>query len=180
MWDGVLHLLGEIRKCQQAGATAAALVMAYVCIDTMASLALPVDRDRNERADFISWANTYLRAHEDQAYQYRGIDVYGARCAVLHGFAAQADYHQRTPDAMIFGYHDGGRHIFDPTVHPRMVMIGTVSFLNDVTHAVQAFLDACRGDAELRARVAPRLLQVLAVFPMPAPQGQAAGGADHG
>ena len=38
--------------------------------------------------------------------------------------------------------------------------------INDVTHALGAFVEACKGDADLRARVAGRLPQVLATFPI--------------
>jgi hypothetical protein len=43
-------------------------------------------------------------------------------------------------------------------------MIGTGSFLNDVVHAVSVFLESCKGDADLRARVEARLPRVLATF----------------
>ena len=35
--DGVLELLKEMKKCEQADASTAALAMAYICLDTMAS-----------------------------------------------------------------------------------------------------------------------------------------------
>jgi hypothetical protein len=38
-----------------------------------------------------------LKGHEDQPYKYRGLDVYGARCAVLHAFGTEVDFHNKTP-----------------------------------------------------------------------------------
>jgi hypothetical protein len=46
-----------------------------------------------------------------------------------------------------------------------MAIIGTALFVNDVTHALGVFVEACKGDADLRARVEGRLPQVLATFP---------------
>ena len=36
MWNAITGLVGEIKRCEEAGATVAAVCLAYVCIDTMA------------------------------------------------------------------------------------------------------------------------------------------------
>lgn len=166
MWAAITGLLAEIKRCEAAGATTAAVAMAYVCIDTMAFLSQPADHDKQGRSDFIAWCDRYLKGHEDQPYQYRGMDVYGARCALLHAFGSEVDFHEKYPEAKKFGYHDGGKHAYDPAQDERLVIIGTASFINDVTHAVGAFAETCKGDADLRARVEGRLPQVLATFPI--------------
>lgn len=166
MWKGVSGLVSEIKRCEATGATTAAVAMAFVCIDTLAFLSLPEGTEKQGRTDFIAWVDTYLKGHESQPYQYRGLDVYGARCALLHAFGSEADYHQKYPDAKRFGYHDGGKHAYDPAVDDHLVIIGTASFLNDVIHAVGAFCEACKADGELRARVESRLPRVLATFPV--------------
>ena len=58
------------------------------------------------------------------------------------------------------------KHAYDPEQDERLVTIGTASFINDVTHALGAFVDACKGGAGLRTRVEGRLPQVLATFPI--------------
>lgn len=166
MWKGVSGLVSEIKRCEATGATTAAVAMAFVCIDTLAFLSLPAGTEKQGRTDFIAWVDAYLKGHENQPYQYRGLDVYGARCALLHAFGSEADYHQKYPDAKRFGYHDGGKHAYDPAVDDHLVIIGTASFLNDVIHAVGAFCEACKADGELRARVESRLPKVLATFPV--------------
>lgn len=167
MWTGVMHLVEQVKTCEKAGATASALAMAYVCIDTMAFLALPAGREKQGRQDFIAWVDAYLVGHPDQPYQYSGVDVYGARCAVLHAFSSEVDYHQLNPYAKTFGYHDGGKHAFDPAVNQRLVIIGTASFLNDVIKATESFMRACLMNADLRDRVEGRLPKVLAIFQVP-------------
>jgi hypothetical protein len=167
MWSGVKHLVEQIRICQKAGATTSAIAMSFVCIDTISYLALPSGREKQGRRDFITWVDSYLVGHPDQPYQYRGTDVYGARCAVLHAFSSEVDYHQLNPDAMTFGYHDGGMHAYDPVVNERLVMIGTASFLNDVIKAIESFMQTCLENAELRSRVESRLPTVLINFPAP-------------
>lgn len=165
LWNAITGLVADIKRCEEASATAAAVAMAYIAIDTMAFLALPANRDKQGRADFIAWVDAHLKGHEDQPYQYRGIDVYGARCALLHAFSSEVDYHQQNPDAKKFGYHDGGKHAYDPAVDEHLVILGTASFLNDVVTAISEFMQACQEDADLRARVEARLPQILATIP---------------
>ena len=166
MWNSVFGLINEIKRCEAAGATTAAVALAFICIDTMAFLSLPAGRERQKREDFIAWTDSYLKGDVDQPYQYRGIDVYGARCSLLHAFGSETDYHQRCPDAKKFGYHDGGKHAYNPALDEHLVLIGTASFLNDVVIAVGGFCEACKTDQDLRARVEDRLPKVLAMFPV--------------
>lgn len=164
MWDAIKGLIAEIKNCEKAGATTSAVVMAFVCIDAMAYLSLPADRETQGKADFIAWVDAHLKAHKDQPYQYRGLDVYGARCAMLHAYSSESDFHEKNEGAKKFGYHDGGKHAYDPFEDERFVIIGTASFVNDVVHGVSTFLESCKADADLRARVEGRLPKVLATF----------------
>jgi hypothetical protein len=143
--------------------------MAYICIDAIANLGRPTDRQKVTRADFKKWVDTYLKAHPDQPYQYRGKDVYAARCAFLHTYGAEAELHDKDPDIIKFAYHNGGKHQYDPNVERNLVLIGTKSFTNDVVIAVDTFLEKCQSDEMLRMRVEPRLVKVLQVFRFPSP-----------
>jgi hypothetical protein len=164
--EAIVELARIIRDCEKAGLTQAALAMAYVAMDAMAYLALPDGRDRQEGADYVAWVDRYLKGHPDQAYQYRGTDVYGARCAYLHNFSSQATFHERNPDTKYFAYTDGGRHLLDPAAHDRLVLIGAASFLNDVVCALDAFLGDCANDADLRRRVEQRSPHLLVGRPI--------------
>lgn len=165
MWNGVTALVDEIRRCENAGATIAAVAMVYASIDTVAFLSLPAGREVQGKADFIAWVDKYLTGDKDQPYQYQGLDVYGARCALLHAFGSEADFHDKNPNAKKYGYHDGGKHGYNPEVNAHLVIIGTASLINDVLHAIEAFINACKADADLRQRVEGRLPKMLATFP---------------
>ena len=45
MWDAITGLIAEVKRCEEAGATTAAVAMAFIAIDTMAFLGLPEERD---------------------------------------------------------------------------------------------------------------------------------------
>ena len=104
--------------------------------------------------------------HRDQPYQYRGKDVYAARCAMLHTYGSKAEMHSQEPDTMVFGYHDWGKHAYEPHIDDRLVIIGSRSLTNDVICAVESFFRACHEDSALKARVEERLPEVLRTFPV--------------
>jgi len=165
LWDGPVQMGKELKRTHSAGLLSAALTFAYVCIDTMSYLSLPSEKSQQDRSDFMAWVDTYLKGEPSQPYQYRGLDVYAARCAILHAFSSDAELHRKDPGVRRFGYHDGGGHVS----HPHLVLIGIASFVNDIVAAIEAFLAACLDDAALRARVEPRLVKVLQTFPIQAP-----------
>ena len=164
MWNPILGLIKEIRKCESVRAHLGGLSLCFVCIDTMAYLGMPANQAEQTRDDFIAWADSYLRGHPDQPYKYRGLDVYAARCAVLHAFGAESRLHRENQNITMFGYSNGGLHLYNPGINPRLVIIGLASFINDVVIAVEGFMEACKDDADLRGRVEQRLTSVLSNF----------------
>ncbi len=166
-WKAVTGLVKELKCCDQLGLTTASISMAYICIDTLASLARPIDKKKVTCADFKEWVDKYLKVHTDQPYQYRGKDVYAARCAFLHTYGTDAELHDKEPDTIKFGYHDYGENKYNPKVEARLVLIGTKSFVNDVVIATESFLRECQKDQTLRKRVESRLPKVLQVLPYP-------------
>jgi len=132
----------------------------------MSYLSMPTDKPKHNRSDFIAWVDRYLRADPSQPYQYRGIDVYAARCGLLHAFTAEADLHRKDPSIYQFIYNDGGQHALAEDQVPKVAMIGTASFFNDLAHAVLDFLDAAERDLQLRSLVESRLPLVYKTVPI--------------
>lgn len=166
-WKAISGLVAELKRCDECGATTASIAMAYICIDALANLSRPIDKERVTRADFKDWVDRYLEAHAEQPYQYRGKDVYAARCAFLHTYGADAELHDEDPDTIKYGYHDGGKHQYNLAVEPRLVLIGAKSFVNDAVIGVGSFLRECQKDQALRERVESRLPKVLQLLPYP-------------
>jgi hypothetical protein len=130
---GVMNLLHEIARCQNADANVAAVAMVYVCIDTMAFLAMPADQMTQGKTDFITWVDNYLKADPSQPYQYRGIDVYAARCSLLHAFSAETEAHRKDPSVRLFGYADNGAHAFNSAESTRLVIISVAVLIHDLS-----------------------------------------------
>jgi len=127
-WQCITGLVSELKRCDGYDLTTASIALAYICIDTLANLARPIDKPKVTRADFVVWVDKYLDSHPEQPYKYRGKDVYAARCAFLHTYGAIAKLHEEDPDTIKFVYHNGGKHQYNPNVEPQLVIIGTKSF----------------------------------------------------
>ena len=166
-WKAIISLVSELKRCDECNITTASVAMAFICIDTLANLSRPADKKKVTRSDFKEWVNTHLKGHADQPYQYRGKDVYAARCALLHKYGSEAELHEEDPDTIMFVYHNGGKHQYAPSKKKNLAIIGTKSFINDVIHAVDSFLKLCKKDSTLRQLVGERLPSVLQTMPFP-------------
>ena len=165
-WQALVHMVEEIKLCDENNITTASVAMSYICIDALASLSRPIEKKKVTRSDFIDWVNTYLTCHPEQQYKYRGKDVYAARCSLLHTFSSEAELHQEDPDTITFAYHDGGMHYFDQNVDSRLALIGAKSFINDVVIGVGKFMDACKLNPVMMGLVESRLESVFNKVPI--------------
>ncbi len=144
----------EISKANGVGATVATLAMIYVGLDTMALLGCPVGKSQT-RKDFIAWVDRYLKADSASVYQYEGVDVYAARCAVLHSYGSVSDLHRKANPPRKFIYMDNGPHRED--VQERVVMISVAVLIRDFADAMGRFIEDILADTDLKARVDSRI-----------------------
>jgi hypothetical protein len=82
------HLLGAISKCVRSGFHLPALMLIYSTIDVMAWLDRDEEANDVTRSDFLRWADTYLLPDSDLGCT--AIDLYAARCAILHSYSAES------------------------------------------------------------------------------------------
>ena len=155
------QLLEEISRAQDCGATIAALAMSFVCIDTMALLSCPVGQVEQTKGDFIEWVNMYLKADQDSDYHYSGIDVYAARCALLHCYGSEAKIHITSKGAYKFVYIDNGPHKVD--TEERLALISVAVFIKDLSGAVYSFMSNAREDKDLKNRIDSRIANLFVV-----------------
>lgn len=131
-------LKGDIAFCFNNQRFRAALILIYSAIDSMASLTMPAEQVEVQRKDFIAWADRYIHLADSNAPT--GVELYGARCALLHGYGIESRL-SRTGDARRVFYVDNCwpaiRH--DPSVDPSMVGVS----LTALKDAVLAGIDRC-------------------------------------
>lgn len=162
-YQSILDLYREIVKAQDADALVAALAMIFVGIDTMAWLSLPIGSNSVKRDDFCSWINTYFKTDADQPYQYVGIDVYAARCAMLHSYGSLSDLHKKSNPPKIFGYLENGPHRADGSP---LVLISIAVLIRDFGRALNDFLQSAVQDADLKACIDSRIEALVATMPV--------------
>lgn len=63
----------------------AAVILIYSGIDAMAFLGMPESQMDVTREDFIKWSERYI--HFSCKEQLTGLDLYGARCSMLHNYS---------------------------------------------------------------------------------------------
>jgi hypothetical protein len=120
-----LFALGdEAERCREAKAYDAALVMEFIQLDTWAYLLRPKRFQDHTRKSFIWFVERYLRSDPDQTYRYNGLDVYAARCAMLHTFGSLTDIHAKDKSVVAWRYHSGTQNTFVPGLH-RMAYVSS-------------------------------------------------------
>jgi hypothetical protein len=86
-YQGIKQLSDSIEDCLSKGRVLSCLVLLYSAIDIFASL----ERNRSESTKdaFVRWVDTYMLPNS--ALQFSAIDLYAARCGIVHAFSAESD-----------------------------------------------------------------------------------------
>ena len=128
----------------------------------MAWLALEKGREQVKAPDFERWVDAHLKTDEPTEYQYTGLDVYQARCAISHTYSAQYDRkNKRNPKT--FSYCDGGLHRFNPDIHPNLVSISVPLLVDDFMGSIKNFFAAAFKDQELKERIDSRITKMFRI-----------------
>ncbi|WP_313495884.1 hypothetical protein [Pseudoxanthomonas mexicana] len=148
------------------------LVVIYSSIDTLGLLDAPPDQVSASGASFKSWVQNYLVPQP--SVEFNEIDLWAARCAVLHTFTTQSDLSRAgkareiqyyggdktTPQAKRFvsitKAMDGGRHL---PVHFE-------DFYGAFLQALRLFVPDLDAKCSADPKCEKRLREVLQIFPM--------------
>jgi len=148
------------------------LTVCYSTIDTLGLLFSPPDQVSADRKSFKAWVDRFLipRARDD----YNSIDLYAARCAILHSHSTASDLSRSGKARQVQYYfadrsdpkakqlieltgrlHDGG-HI---AVHIQDFGTSLVEAMSDSVGELISTCNSCQ-------RSAARLQEVLQSYPM--------------
>lgn len=154
------NICGDIKKAQKSGAIGGAVILTYSAIDAMAFLSMSLKQKEVTKKDYIAWVEKYMSTDENQDYQYRGIDLYGARCGIIHRYGVESRLSE-SGACKIFAYNNGSEHYFNPKINNSLVIISTIRLINDFMHGVKAFMADMRRDPRLKSRVDSRLCSLF-------------------
>ncbi|MQY59833.1 MAG: hypothetical protein GH144_09575 [Clostridia bacterium] len=160
------HTIGhDIKVALDNGAIGGALILTYAAIDAMAFLSMPENKNEVQGEDFINWVEKYMKTDSKQPYQYQGIDLWGARCGIVHRYGATSSLSD-SGKCNFFGYHNGSEHMVKPSVDERFIVISWPRFINDFFGAMKKFLTDIMKDEELKKKVASRIVHLFYVSPI--------------
>ena len=159
----VASICFDIKKARDNGILAGSIILTLSAIDAMAFLTMPLTQKEVQKKDYIEWIDKYMKAAPNQSYQYKGIDLYGARCGILHRYGMVSALSEKGI-CKVFGYHDGSEHVYNSNKDKDMVMISVKSFTNDFFTAVEKFLQEIGANKELKSKVDNRLLSLFMII----------------
>ena len=168
--DGIRH---GIRVTLEAGALGSCVSLIYSGIDTMAYLGMPNGQDSVVRRDFVQWADGYIKFPCSE--KIRGLEFYGARCAVLHQYGVESTL-SRQGDIRKIGYMDKSvpEVRFVETV-PDTVLVSIPALAQAFFAGVDLYLVDLFASPE-KAPVAERRIRTM-LNALPAPDSVRTGGA---
>jgi hypothetical protein len=128
-------------------------------IDSMAYLGMPEGQEDVTRTDFVNWAEKYIRFPCKE--QLTGLDLYGARCAMLHSYSVTSGLSRQGKCRMV-GYMDQSipEVRFEPQVSANLVLVSAVALADAFYEGVDRFLIDVFND-QRRGRVVEERLRHL-------------------
>lgn len=152
--DPFLKMGESLRLTLNTGHIMASLILMFSYIDAMASLTMPDGQKEVRGRDFISWVETYMRSGSQQ-YQYCGIDLWGARCGLLHRYSPNSR-HSDAGQCKKLVYSTRHDHLYNSAQENNIVVISANLIVTDFFGAMSNFLKDILSNPEVKARVDKR------------------------
>ena len=136
-----------------------AVILIYAGMDAMAFLSLPEGRQDVIGDDFIRWTEQYI--HFSCREQLTGLDLYGARCGMVHNYSIMSRLSRQGKCRQI-GYVDQSdpEGIYDPHTDRDFVMISITGLADTFLKGVDRFVIDVFGNP-IRAPLARKRLSHL-------------------
>ena len=150
------------------GLTAHALVILYSTIDTLGLLGAPPGQSQASGDSFKRWVKKYLLHAESE---YNDVDLWAARCAVLHTFTTQSKL-SNIGSARELQYFSGDKssesaiHFFSFTLSKGHVPVHVESLLRDFVDAMKEFVKDLEANCLADEACMARLRNVIQNYPV--------------
>jgi hypothetical protein len=136
-------IYGEIKEgiklCIDNECLGSAVILVLSGIDAMAYLSMPAEQEDATKNDFVTWVEKYIRFPCKE--QLTGLDLYGARCAMLHSFGAVSKLSREGKCRMV-GYMDKNKPevIFNPEVSKELALVSVAALAEAFFCGIDKFL----------------------------------------
>ncbi|TMA11717.1 MAG: hypothetical protein E6J89_06980 [Deltaproteobacteria bacterium] len=128
-----------IRVALEHDCLGSAVILILCGVDAMAYLDMPASQHDATRNDFVRWAEQYIKFPCNE--QLTGLDLYGARCAMLHNYGTASDLSRKGKCRQV-GYMDESvpEVRFDPNVSKDLVLVSVPALADAFFSGVDKFL----------------------------------------
>ena len=162
-------IIKDVNDAWERRSHRATLILEYCGIDAMAHLTMPTGKDKVTRADFVAWAEKYLRfrsADMQPTLTLPGLELYAARCALVHTYSSEADLHKEGKVKRQIGYGDEFLpEVADSGDVEHLVMVSIRGLVDAFSRGIAATLQDIKGDEERRKLFAERLEKMVHELP---------------
>lgn len=155
-----------IKACERAKCVVSALTLIYSAIDSLAALTRETQEARATRSEFQAWVGLYLLP--ELTVELTAVDIYGARCGIVHTYAPTSDLSKRGQAKLIVYKWRNGHRPDDPVLADRArsaTVIEIEMLIEALDRAVGQFERQIDLDADLRSRVERNIKDLLCYQP---------------
>lgn len=136
-----------------------AVKLIFSGIDTMAYLNMPASQQDVERKDFIAWAERYIKFPCKE--QLTGLDLYGARCAMLHAYGARSKLSREGKCRMVGYINKGIPEIRSKPNVADLIIVSVSALADSFFKGIDAFLIDLFSNREKAAIAEERLKELM-------------------
>jgi hypothetical protein len=127
-------------------------------MDTMAYLNMPATQQDVEKKDFIIWVERYIRFPCKE--HLTGLDLYGARCAMLHTYGVRSKLSKEGKCRMV-GYMNKGIPEIRTKPNSDLVMVSITALADAFFKGIDEFLIDLFSNKEKAAIAEERLKELI-------------------
>lgn len=149
------HITSDIKFCLENKRMAAGAQLLMSAIDIASGIERPREKLDTDRNDFIPWADRYLTLSGPE-YTLRGVDLYAARCGLLHGYTAQAKLTRQGKAAML-GWLDDMQPPVRANQDQSLILASLAALFEAFNHGLADSISRINGSEELALLVNERL-----------------------
>lgn len=136
-----------------------AVVLILSGIDTMAYLNMSENQQEVKPQDFINWCEKYIKFPCKE--QLTGLDLYGARCSMLHQYGSQSKL-SRKGECRQIGYMDKSvpEIVYNPQVSKDVVMVSIRALSESFFNGIDKFMIDLFSDTA-KAKIAEKRFETI-------------------
>ena len=156
IYDGIKR---GIQVTIEARCFGSAVKLIFSGIDTMAYLNMPGGQQDVERKDFIAWVERYIKFPCEE--QLSGLDLYGARCAMLHAYGARSKLSREGKCRMVCYMDKGVPEVRSKPDVDDLVIVSVSALADAFFEGIDAFLVDLFSNKEKAAIAEERLKELM-------------------